>query len=328
MTVYNKNETTGTGFYYWDNNRWVKFETAPQAGWLTTGNEGTISSSDFLGTIDSVTLNIRTNDTVRVTILPDGKVGIGTQIPRGKLHVFSEDGHDAVFSMGSNIANEDMDLDIYRYRGNFSAPSIVQNGDRIGGIRYNALSGRSGGVLAPFTTFAEISAEADGAVSPLSSPGKLIFFTAQQGTNTLSARMTIKNDGNIGIGTGSPTEKLEVAGTVKASKFQQVSDSRFKSNVTALTARKIEMLKPVSYYWNEKGKSRGGDDRLQFGFIAQDVEKVYPNLVKTDKQGYKSVDYVSLIPILTKEIQDVKKENKMLKAELKAIKELFKELKK
>jgi len=41
-----------------------------------------------------------------------------------------------------------------------------------------------------------------------------------------------------------------------------------------------------------------------FGFIAQDIQKVFPELVYADKQGYLSVDYISLIPILVGAFQE------------------------
>ena len=47
------------------------------------------------------------------------------------------------------------------------------------------------------------------------------------------------------------------------------------------------------------------DDGRHFGFIAQDLEAVLPDLVHTDKQGYKSVDYIGLIPILVNAINEL-----------------------
>lgn len=46
-------------------------------------------------------------------------------------------------------------------------------------------------------------------------------------------------------------------------------------------------------------------ERLQYGFIAQDLENIFPELVYTDTTGIKSVDYVSMIPIMLQAIQDL-----------------------
>ena len=60
----------------------------------------------------------------------------------------------------------------------------------------------------------------------------------------------------------------------------------------------------------------------QIGFIAQEIEKIYPQVVLTDKNGYKSIDYSKLTPILVeaikeqqKIIQELQAENAQIKAE-------------
>ena len=45
----------------------------------------------------------------------------------------------------------------------------------------------------------------------------------------------------------------------------------------------------------------------QIGFIAQDLEKIYPELVSTDKEGYKSVDYSRLTPVLVEAVKEQQK---------------------
>lgn len=55
--------------------------------WLLTGNAGTSSTTDFLGTTDSKPMRIKTNNQVRMYIKSSGDVGIGTQTPTSKLHV-------------------------------------------------------------------------------------------------------------------------------------------------------------------------------------------------------------------------------------------------
>ena len=55
------------------------------------------------------------------------------------------------------------------------------------------------------------------------------------------------------------------------------------------------------------------DGYRQIGLIAQEVEKIYPELVLTDVDGYKSVDYSKLTPILVEAIKELKAENDKLK---------------
>jgi hypothetical protein len=56
---------------------------------------------------------------------------------------------------------------------------------------------------------------------------------------------------------------------------------------------------------------------LHYGFIAQDVEQLYPTLVKDNVLGYKTVNYIELIPLLVSKMQDMQKEIDELKETIK-----------
>jgi hypothetical protein len=70
----------------------------------------------------------------------------------------------------------------------------------------------------------------------------------------------------------------------------------------------VDSLKPVTYF-NKK------TEKQDIGLIAHEVQEKYPCLVNGEKDGedYQSINYAGLIPILIKEIQDLKKEIKSLK---------------
>ncbi len=133
--------------------------------------------------------------------------------------------------------------------------------------------------------------------------------------------MTIRGN-NVGIGI-SPTQKLHVAGnglftgTVTASCGVLVcSDVRFKKNIQPLknALSKIMQIQGVSYYFkNEEFKDKNFNDKKQVGLIAQEVEKIYPELVQTDTEGFKSIDYAKLTPILVEAIKELKQQNDLLK---------------
>jgi len=57
----------------------------------------------------------------------------------------------------------------------------------------------------------------------------------------------------------------------------------------------------------------GFDKETQLGFIAQEFEKVIPELVRTDENGYKSIDYVKLTPVLVEAIREQQKQIDELK---------------
>lgn len=136
----------------------------------------------------------------------------------------------------------------------------------------------------------------------------------------------ITNNGEIGIGTPTPSQKLEVKGNIIISGYVQTSsldlnsDKRLKNNITTIDKKvteKIKQLNPVTYYWNSEGKAKGGNDKLQYGLIAQEIERIFPDMVNTDIKGYKSVNYIELIPVLLKAIQEQQKEIEVLKTKIK-----------
>lgn len=70
---------------------------------------------------------------------------------------------------------------------------------------------------------------------------------------------------------------------------------------------RLSQLKGYTYLWkNEKMKE------LQTGFIAQDIQKVFPELVTTDDKGFLSVNYVGLIPHLVEANKILQKQNEDL----------------
>jgi hypothetical protein len=122
----------------------------------------------------------------------------------------------------------------------------------------------------------------------------------------------------VGIGTATPTAKLHVVGdvlvtgNVTAANVASPSDQRLKTNITpitdALTA--ISKLEGVSYFWKKDDPENA---KKQFGLIAQELEKVIPELVQTNADGFKTVNYMSLIPFLLEAIKDQQSEIANLK---------------
>ena len=76
----------------------------------------------------------------------------------------------------------------------------------------------------------------------------------------------------------------------------------------------LTALQPVHYYWRaENFPTAISANSRAYGLIAQDVEQVLPELVATDGDGYKAVDY-SELPLLTiQAVKELKAENDALK---------------
>lgn len=105
-----------------------------------------------------------------------------------------------------------------------------------------------------------------------------------------------------------------------------VSDARLKRNVLQLEGALSNLMKlrGISFDWNPDEKTNlllmyG----KQIGMIAQEVEAVYPELVQTNENGYKMVDYAKLTPILLEAIREQQTEIDALKADLEWIKAML-----
>jgi hypothetical protein len=101
------------------------------------------------------------------------------------------------------------------------------------------------------------------------------------------------------------------------------SDIRLKKNITSLTnsLSKVISLNGVNYYWDkENHPGMGFSDSRQVGLIAQEVEKVVPELVTEGPDGYKSVDYSKVTPLLIEAIKEQQQQIESLRAEIEAMK--------
>lgn len=95
-------------------------------------------------------------------------------------------------------------------------------------------------------------------------------------------------------------------GNVYADSFDNTSDIRYKTNIQRVTddeSKKIYDLRPVSYNWLDPKK----DQALKFGFIAQEMAEVYPNIVKKLTEKHLTLDYIQLIAPVINEVQNLRK---------------------
>lgn len=135
--------------------------------------------------------------------------------------------------------------------------------------------------------------------------------------------------GQVGAAGGTPYAgkflgNVRVEGDIEyTGVLNDVSDIRLKENITPLKngIEKISRLKAI--YFNNKGES---SDNREVGVIAQDVEKVLPELVLTNKKGFKSVDYTKLSPVLIEAVKELKAENDILQEQNKQLESRLSEL--
>jgi hypothetical protein len=120
--------------------------------------------------------------------------------------------------------------------------------------------------------------------------------------NANSPDFIFQGNGNVGVGTATPSEKLEVSGNVLAVGYLYSSDERLKENVSTIESplEKIRNLRGVKFDWIESGET-------DFGFIAQEVEKVVPELIKRadDEEGLYSVKYGNITSLLVEAFKEM-----------------------
>jgi len=105
--------------------------------------------------------------------------------------------------------------------------------------------------------------------------------------------------------------------SITAAHFYRSSDIRLKRVVDRKNYENPLYIPMITYYW--KDKVRGG--KIQYGYSAQAVQSVYPELVSTDDNGHLSLDYTELH---TLQIEKLKKEVKVLKEEIENLKMMLK----
>jgi len=142
----------------------------------------------------------------------------------------------------------------------------------------------------------------------------------------------LSGSGNVGIGINNPSQKLVVngngvfTGTVTAScGVLACSDMRYKINVLPIehALKNITLLQGITYDWDkEKFPEKEFNDRHQIGISAQELEKVYPEMVFTDSDGYKTVDYSRLTPVLIEGMKEQQRQIEELQQQVRKLIEM------
>ena len=206
--------------------------------------------------------------------------------------------HTQVAPLGSPGYSITLRASNHNNSGNFAV-----NGGNVyieGGSGYNTNQGVGGGsvyIRSGFNDLTTNDTRRDG--------GYIIFETGgANGTRTERARML--DNGNFGIGTTTPGYKLQVGNngdgsSARANSWNTFSDKRWKTKIELISnaLEKLDQINGYTYKWKV-----GTDTTPQVGVIAQEIELVLPEAVKTDAEGYKSVDYGKLSALLIEAVKE------------------------
>lgn len=157
-------------------------------GWGANRVLTKLSDSDFLIKESNDLFWVDTNG---------NRVGILNGSPDTVLHVNGD----------TTVSKDDTQAKFYLRRKD----TTISNGNDLGRLDFTADD-----ASAVNTAGARILGEADGDWASGDTPGRLSFWTTTDGTETLSERMTIKNDGDVGINTIDPATTLDVNGGIRA----------------------------------------------------------------------------------------------------------------
>jgi hypothetical protein len=156
--------------------------------------------------------------------------------------------------------------------------------------------------------------------------GSVANYGGRQPDNTQNIKQFNTTDNNVvtwiyktlpsGLKVQTPADKIRpvyinsdlyVNGSI-----YNTSDAILKENVVSITDDKLGnmmKLKPMEY--NFKADS---NKKIHYGMIAQDVEKVFPELIIKNINGHKTINYIEFIPMLISNIQNMQKEIDELKS--------------
>jgi hypothetical protein len=324
--------------------------------WLLGGNSGTNPATQYIGTKDNRPLVFRTGSAYGDLILNQngGNLGIGTASPAYPLDVVGRSRVQGAGGVGGGLWMTDS--------GSPTADAAFVgrsfDTDAWTGF-YSALNGWNLVVtdlsyVGVGTTSPDHALTVNGGVSAtLIDVGESVYNAINAVNNSTYSTILATNKGAGGAGgayNNSENQpalwaendgdfyailsqgRLLVYGEGDATGgFFQTSDARFKANVTTLTNAldAVLHLRGVSYDWKRDAfKERNFPAGRQVGFIAQEVEPVLPQVVHTDRDGYKAVNYSGVVPVLVEamkqqqaQIQAQQKQIDALKAENAALKE-------
>jgi hypothetical protein len=289
---------------------------APLTSQILFSDDGAYRQNIYFKTKTSATPS--SGLSTRMTIAPDGDVGIGATIPTAKLHV---EGTFQVRSSSSSIFNDTNNAENVRMLvsgTHFNADGadkdfrVESNNNThmlfIDGGNDRVCIGHSSTGL--FTTSArfEVDATSNSRTAGITTKSSALCLGLWN-TNNSSGDMIQFSYGTNGTDVGSITHNG--SGVT----YNTTSDRRLKDNIEPISdaTNKLMDMKPVTHTWIDKPEAP-----QVHGFIAQEMQEVIPEAVSGDAESDEmmSMDYGRITPVIVAALQDALKEIKELKTRI------------
>jgi len=147
------------------------------------------------------------------------------------------------------------------------------------------------------------------------------FRLANSNANGNVEVLTVLQTGNVGIGTNAPTDKLSVNGTASkpgGGTWAVFSDERLKSIKGPFSSglKAVMQLQPLRYEYTQNNALQIDSPGEHIGFGAQAVQKIIPEAVTSNSQGYLMVNSDPILWTMLNAIKEQQKEIEQLKIQL------------
>lgn len=152
----------------------------------------------------------------------------------------------------------------------------------------------------------------------------LVGFYGNGSPNNGWGMLMNTTNGRVGIGTDNPSQALHVIGNILASgTITQNSDARLKKDITPLsnTLQSLQQLNGYTYHWKDTSKPAE-----EIGLLAQELQKVYPQLVQENEKGILSVNYNSMVPVLLSAVKEQQEQIVKQQSEIEVLKKMMQEI--
>ncbi len=262
-----------------------------------------------------------------------GLVGIGTNSPKTNLHVVGNMIVQAN-NTGLSVSTGGESVDLYFKEGNtsYSNVSLYYHNFGVGTSKPEATlhvvnTIRVGKDPSYPAVYGEIIHEGSNKgfkINAAAGGGWADLHLQTNGTT----KLFVESAGNVGIGTLSPSYKLEVngsAGKPGGGSWSNSSDIRLK-NVLGNYSRglkDIKKLQPVKFKYKINNPRNLPSDEEYVGFIAQEVKKVFPEAISKGKDGYLDFNMHSINVAMVNAVKELASENKNLLSKVKKLEENY-----